>query len=62
MGVIPGPQKPTDADSYAYPLLMELLEFFSGIATFDVEQDEMFALHAYLIAVFGDILAISMIM
>ena len=62
MGVIPGPQKPTDADSYAYPLLMELLEFFSGITTFDVEQDEMFALHAYLIVVFGDILAISMIM
>ena len=34
----------------------------SGIATFDSEQDEMFLLHAYLIAVFGDIPAISMIM
>ena len=62
MGVIPGRHKPKDPDSYAYPVIMELLEFLSGIPTFDVEQDEMFQLHAYLIAVFGDIPAIAMIM
>ena len=62
VGVIPGRHKPKDPDSYAYPLIMELLEFLAGIATFDVEQDEMFSLHAYLIAVFGDIPAISMIL
>ena len=62
VGVIPGRHKPKDPDSYAYPVIMELLEFLSGIPTFDVEQDEMFQLHAYLIAVFGDIPAIAMIM
>ena len=62
MGVIPGCHKPKDSDSYAYPLIVELLEFLAGIATFDVEQDEMFSLHAYLIAIFGDIPAISMIL
>jgi Transposase family tnp2 len=62
VGVIPGPRKPKDTDSFAYPLVVELLEFLSGIPTFDVEQDELFALHAYLIVAFGDIPAISMIM
>jgi len=62
VGVIPGPRKPKDADSFAYPLIVELLEFLAGISTFDVEQNALFALHAYLVAVFGDIPAISMIM
>ena len=62
MGVIPGPQKPKDADSCAYTLILELLEFLCGIATFDAEQNELFVLHVYLVAVFRDILAISMIM
>ena len=61
-GVIPGPKKPKDADSFLYPLILELLEFLAGIATFDVERNELFALHAYLLVVFGDIPAISMIM
>jgi hypothetical protein len=62
VGVIPGPQKPKDADSFIYPLVIELLDFLGGIATFDVERNELFALHAYLIVTFGDIPAISMIM
>ena len=62
VGVILGPHKPKDLDSYAYPLIMELLKFLSGIATFDIEQDKMFQLHACLIAVFGDKPAIAMIM
>jgi len=62
IGVIPGPQKPKDADSFAYPLILELLELLHGIAAFDANQNELFALHAYLVTVFGDILAISMIM
>jgi hypothetical protein len=60
--VIPGPRKPKDADSFAYPLVIELLEFLSGVATFDVEKNELFSLHAYLITAFGDIPAISMIL
>ena len=62
VGVIPGPQKPKDADSYIYPLILELLEFLKGSATFDIERNELFSLHAYLLLVFGDIPAISMIM
>ena len=61
-GIIPGPLKPKDTDSFAYLLIMELLEFLAGVPTFDVEQDELFALHAYLISTFGDIPAISMIL
>ena len=62
VGVIPSPRKPKDADSFAYSLILELLKFLAGISTFDVKQNELFALRAYLVAVFGDILAISMIM
>jgi hypothetical protein len=61
-GVIPGHQKPKDADSFAYPIILELLELLSGVATFDIERNEIFALCAYLIVVFGNIPAISMIM
>ena len=61
-GIIPGPRKPKDLDSFAYPLIVELLEFLTGIPAFDVERNELFALSTYLVAVFGDIPAISMIM
>ena len=60
--MIPGRFKPKDADSFAYPMIMELLEFLAGVPTFDAKQDELFSLHVYLIAAFGDILAISMIL
>ena len=60
--VIPGCFKPKDVDSFAYPLIVELLEFLAGVATFNPDQNELFTLHAYLVAVFGDIPAISMIM
>jgi len=48
--------------SWTWQLVEELLEFLRGISTFDVTQEELFALRAYLIAVFGDIPAVSMIM
>ena len=60
--MIPGRFKPKDIDLFAYLMIMELLEFLAGVPTFDAEQDELFSLHAYLIAAFGDILAISMIL
>ena len=60
--MIPGHFKPKDADSFAYPMIMELLEFLAGVPTFNAEQDELFSLHTYLIAAFGDIPAISMIL
>ena len=62
LGVIPGPHKPKDADSYIYPAVVELLECLKGIATFDIENDELFAFHAYLITGFGDIPAIAMLL
>ena len=61
-GSIPGQFKLKDADSFAYPMVIKLLEFLAGVPTFDVEQDELFLLHAYLIATFGDIPVISMIL
>lgn len=62
VGVIPGPNKPKDADSFLWPLVMELLQLELGVAAFDVSASETFALRAYLTTVFGDIPAVSMLM
>ncbi|KAF9472875.1 hypothetical protein BDN70DRAFT_818010 [Pholiota conissans] len=43
-------------------MVQELLELASGVSTFDLDKKVLFALHAYLVAVFGDIPAMSMIM
>jgi hypothetical protein len=62
VGVIPGPNKPKDADSFLWPLVEELLKLELGVSAFDVCASEKFALRAYLITVFGDIPAVSMLM
>ena len=62
VGIIPGPKKPWDADSFIYPLVRELLELAIGVSTYDSLSRSLFALHAYVIAGFGDIPAVSMIM
>ncbi|KAF7348742.1 hypothetical protein MVEN_01393300 [Mycena venus] len=62
VGVIPGPKKPQDADSFLWPLIEELLKLELGVSAFDISASEKFALRAYLTTVFGDIPAISMIM
>ena len=61
-GIIPGPKKPWDADSFLYPLMRELLELASGVSTYDALSHSLFTLHAYVIAGFGDIPAVSMLM
>jgi len=61
-GIIPGPKKPWDADSFIYPLVRELLELANGVSTYDALSNSLFALHAYVIAGFGDIPAVSMLM
>ena len=61
-GIIPGPKKPWDADSFIYPLVRELLELASGVSTYDALSNSLFALHAYVITAFGDIPAVSMLM
>ena len=61
-GIIPGPKKPWDADSFIYPLVRELLELANGVSAYDTLSNSLFALHAYVIASFGDIPAVSMLM
>jgi hypothetical protein len=62
VGVVPGPYKPKDFDSFLWPLVEELLKLAAGIKAYDLSSDEIFALRAFLILVFGDIPAVSMVM
>jgi hypothetical protein len=62
IGVIPGPKKPADMDSYLWPLVQELLQLSIGLTAFDAVTQTLFLLHAFLIVVFGDIPAVSMMM
>jgi Transposase family tnp2 len=62
IGIIPGPKKPWDADSFIYPLVCELLELAIGVSAYDALSRSLFALHAYVITGFGDIPAVSMLM
>lgn len=62
VGVIPGPNKPKDFDSFAWPLVEELLKLAVGVRAYDTSSQELFSLRAYLILVFGDIPAVSMVM
>ena len=62
IGVIPGPKKPTNFDLFLWPLVQELLQLEVGVHTYNSLTDVFFALRAYLILVFGDIPAISMVM
>jgi hypothetical protein len=60
IGVIPGPSKPLDFDSFLWPLIQELLELELGVLAFDASTQRQIQLHAHLLVVFGDILAVSM--
>jgi hypothetical protein len=62
IGVIPGPKKPCDFDSFLWPLVQELLQLEIGLSAFDAITKVVFTLHAYLIIVFGDIPVVSMVM
>ena len=62
IGIIPGPKKPWNADSFIHPLVRELLELAIGVSTYDALSSRLFALHAYVITAFGDIPAVSMLM
>jgi hypothetical protein len=62
LGVIPGPRKPHDADSFLWPLLKELYKLAIGVRAFDILSGKLFPLRAFLIVVFGDIPAVSMLM
>jgi hypothetical protein len=62
LGVIPGPNKPKDMCSFLYPFVLELWKLANGVTTFDISSDAQFKLRAFLILVFGDIPAVSMLM
>ena len=62
LGVIPGPRKPVDADSFLIPLFMELDCLAEGVCAFSVLQSKIFSLHMHLILVFRDIPMVSMLM
>src|SRR6267142_675627 len=62
VGIIPGPKKPWNTDSFIYPLMQELLELAISVSTDDALSSHLFALHAYVITAFGNIPAISMLM
>lgn len=62
VGVVPGPNKPKDFDSFLWPAVEELLQLAMGVKAYDITRGELFALRAFLIVVFGDIPAVSMVM
>jgi hypothetical protein len=62
LGVIPGPQAPKDIGTYLGPLIDELEDLARGIPAYDSRHNRPFALHAYLIACFGDMPAVAKLM
>lgn len=62
LGIIPGPKKPKDVDSFLLPAIEEFSSLARGVAAFDARFHRAFALHAYLILIFGDMPAIAMLM
>ena len=62
IGEVPGPEKPKDMDSFLYPAVQELLKLSVGVRAYDVIEEEIFTLQAYLLTVFGDIPAVSMLL
>ena len=55
-------EAPEDFDSFLWPFVKEMLRLAIGVHAYDILSDDFFALRAFLILVFGDIPAISMIM
>ena len=62
LGVIPGPNKPADIDSFLIPLAGELFQLAAGVKAYDVLSRSFFNLHAFLLIIFGDFPAVSMLM
>jgi hypothetical protein len=62
LGIIPGPKKPWDLDSFLWPFVQEMIQLAIGVLAFDAITKTLFILHAYLIIVFGDIPAVAMLM
>jgi hypothetical protein len=61
LGVIPGPKKPHDINSFLWPMVDESLRLAVGIQAFDAFTNQMFVLRAFFILGFGDIPAMSLV-
>lgn len=62
LGVIPGPKKPADMDSFLIPLAEELFQLAAGVKAYDALSGSPFLLRAFLLIIFGDFPAVSMLM
>jgi hypothetical protein len=62
LGIVPGPKKPVDMDSFLFPAVEEFLLLEKGVSAYDSLTSALFVLRAYLIVVFGDIPAVSLLM
>ena len=62
LGIIPGPNKPADMDSFLIPLAEELFQLAAGVKAYDILTGSYFTLRAFLLVVFGDLPAVSMLM
>jgi len=62
LGVIPGPKKPLDANSFLWLVVQEFFRLGVGVQAFDILSSKLFSLRAYLIIAFSNIPAMSMIM
>jgi hypothetical protein len=62
VGVIPGPRKPRDLDSFLWPVVYEFLSLARGVRAYDGVKAELFKLHAYLILGTGDMPAVASLM
>ena len=61
LGITPGPNKPSNVDSFLIPLHEELYKLAEGVKTHDALSKSLF-LCAFLLLIFGDFPAISMLM
>ena len=62
VGVIPGPKKPLELDTFLDPLVQELIQLEIGTMAFDALSNTVFLLRAHLIVALGDIPAIALVM
>ena len=62
LGIIPGPNKPSNIDSFLISLHEELYKLAKGVKTHDALSKSLFLLRAFLLLIFGDFPAISMLM
>ena len=62
LGIIPGPNKPSNIGSFLIPLHEELFRLAEGISAHDPQSRSIFLLRAFLVIFFGDFPAIAMLM